>query len=331
MSPIRKIGDTWYSDIYVNGKRVRKKLSSNKNTAQKIYNQLVSSNQLAAFGIIQEGYPLDRLKNDFLQEIKPHILPKTYHDSETILNNAFEQMQGVQLATLRSLLNGYINSRIQAGKSAKILNRTIGLFKRVIAYGIQTKVITFDPIADIKYFKERRPARRVLTHEEITSLLNHSGKYKIIWLTFLSTGVRLSELISLTWGDVNLAKGMISVRRSKTDAGVREIPISPGLMVELKKMVDREGYVFKTKIGTQYKNNLLRRFKECIAKAGIDPDGLNLHSLRHTFATILASNNTHPKHIQALLGHKSAITSLDIYTKVYTEDLKRIIQNVKVC
>ncbi|MDR4497398.1 MAG: site-specific integrase [Candidatus Scalindua sp.] len=329
--PIRKIGNTWYTDFYVNSKRIRKKLSTNKATAQRIYKDLVSKNQLAAFGIVQEGYPLDKLKNDFLCELKPRILPKTYHDYETILNNAFNQMRGVELPTLRHRLNGYIQARLESKKSAKILNRTIGLFKRLVDYGIQTKVITFNPIADLKFFKEKRSPRRVLTAKEITDLLTHSGKYKVIWLTFLSTGLRHSELVNLTWNDVDFDKGMISVKGSKTEAGIRSVPICPDLKTKLGKMSgEREGYVFKTGAGTQFKNNLLKRFHECLKRAGIEQEGLNIHSLRHTFATLLASSNTHPKHIQTLLGHKSAITSLDIYTKVYTEDIKAAMEKINI-
>ncbi len=329
--PIRKRGNYWFADFYVNGKRTRKNLSTNKATAQRIYNDLISKTQLSAYGITSEGYPLDKLRTDFLCELQPRILPKTYHDYETILDNAFLHMKGVELGTLRHRLNEYIHTRLEAGKSAKILNRTVGLFKRMIDFGIQTKVITFNPIADMKFFKERRLPRRVLTSKEINDLLEHSGKYAVIWLTFLSTGLRISELVNLTWNDVDLDNSIISVRGSKTDAGVRTIPITPDLKVELKKMGGkREGFVFKTKLGTQFKNNLLKRFKERLDKAGIDREGLNIHSLRHTFATILASSNAHPKHIQALLGHKSAITSLDIYTKVYNEDLKATINNINV-
>ncbi|MCP4374266.1 MAG: hypothetical protein GY797_40110, partial [Deltaproteobacteria bacterium] len=142
---IRKIENSWFADFYTNGKRTRKKLSTNKNTAQRIYNNLVSQNQFAEFGLVTDGYPLDKLKNDFLREIRPRILAKTYHDYDTIFNNAFDQMKGVELATLRHRLNEYIHARLEAGKSAKILNRTIGLFKRLIYFGIQTKVITFNP------------------------------------------------------------------------------------------------------------------------------------------------------------------------------------------
>ncbi|GJQ57481.1 MAG: site-specific integrase [Candidatus Scalindua sp. AMX11] len=326
---LRKIGNSWFADFYINGKRKRKKLSGNRTTAQRLYNNLVSKNELKSHGIVPEGYPLDKLKDDFLQELKPLILPKTYHDYETILDNAFLEMKGVELSTLRRQLNEYIHARLEAGKSSKILNRTIGLFKRLTNFGIKTKVITFDPIADMQFFKEKRQPRRVLTKKEIHLLLEHSGKYSVIWLTFLLTGLRISELIELKWDDVDLENGTMLVRGSKTEAGVREIPITKKLVTEIKKIPGkREGFVFKTKLGTQFKNNLLKRFKERLVKAGIDREGLNIHSLRHTFATLLASSNTHPRHIQALLGHKSAITSLDIYTKVYNKDLKTTMEKI---
>ncbi|MCP4987123.1 MAG: site-specific integrase [Colwellia sp.] len=329
--PIRKRGNIWFADFYVNGKRTRKNLSTNKATSQRIYNDLISKTQLTAYGITSEGYPLDKLRTDFLRELHPRILPKTYHDYETILDNAFLHMKGVELATLRHRLNEYIHTRLEAGKSAKILNRTVGLFKRMIDFGIQTKVITFNPIADMKFFKERRPPRRVLTTKEINDLLEHSGKYAVIWFTFLSTGLRHAELVNLKWDNVDLCGGVITVGGTKTDASVRTVPITPDLKKDLVKMgKGQDGYVFKTGIGTQFKNNLLKRFNECLKRAGINPEGLNIHSLRHTFATILASSNSHPRHIQALLGHKSAITSLDIYTKVYNEDLKTTMNNINI-
>ncbi len=168
--PIRKRGDNWYTDLYINGKRVRKRLGNNKATAQKIYNNLISQRELTSYGIVPEGYPLEKLKDDFSRELKPTIHPKTYHDYETILNNAFLSMRRVELPTLREKLSEYIHARLEAGKSTKILNRTIGLFKRVVDFGIQTKIITFDPIADMKFFKERRPPRRVLRVREKISL-----------------------------------------------------------------------------------------------------------------------------------------------------------------
>ena len=55
---IRKIGNSWFADFYINGKKTRKKLSTNKATAQRIYKNLDTLNQFAAFGINPDGYPL---------------------------------------------------------------------------------------------------------------------------------------------------------------------------------------------------------------------------------------------------------------------------------
>ncbi len=104
----------------------------------------------------------------------------------------------------------------------------------------------------MKFFKEKRLPRRVLEAKKITDLLNHSEKYTIIWLTFLSTGLRLPKLVNLTWDDVDLDKEIMPVIGSKTETSVRVIHVPRDLIVELKKMSkNREGYVFKTKLGTQ--------------------------------------------------------------------------------
>ncbi|MCP5005839.1 MAG: tyrosine-type recombinase/integrase [Planctomycetes bacterium] len=96
-----------------------------------------------------------------------------------------------------------------------------------------------------------------------------------MWLAFLSTGLRHAELVSLTWNDVDIDKGLITVRGSKTDASARVVPITHELKVEFNKMSKEQGgYVFKTEIGTQFKNNLLKRFQECLKRAGIYREGL---------------------------------------------------------
>ncbi len=114
--PIRKRGNNWFADFYVNGKRTRKNLSTNKATAQRIYNDLISKAQFTAYGITSDGYSLYKLRNEFLRELQPRILPKTYHNYETILGNAFLQMKGVELQTLRHRLNAYIHASLEAGE-----------------------------------------------------------------------------------------------------------------------------------------------------------------------------------------------------------------------
>ncbi|MHC4275995.1 MAG: tyrosine-type recombinase/integrase [Planctomycetota bacterium] len=323
--PIRKISKVWYIEInrYLNGKRFFKRASTNKAVAQKIHDELVARRDLARFGIAPDNYPLKELKEKFLNEIQPRLKPKCFHDHKLLLDKAAEYIGNVPLVEIRSRLNEYLIKRKDDGLSPRTLNRTLGLCKRMLSYGVQATLVPFNPVADVPRFAERRNHRRSLTREEIDLLLERSGQWRPVWLCFLTTGMRRSELVNLTWNDVDLKARKIYIRTSKTDAGVRTAYITDGLLGELNKLQQHNGgYVFTTQQGTSIRNGIYRRFIRCVRTAGIRQDGLNIHSLRHTFATLLASTNTHPVHMQRLLGHSSAVTSLDVYTKTYDKDLK---------
>ncbi len=61
--------------------------------------------------------------------------------------------------------------------------------------------------------------------------------------------------------------------------------------------------------------NFLRTLKGILKEAEL-PSDVTIHSLRHTYATMLLSQGEHPKVVQELLGHSSITTTLDVYSKV---------------
>ncbi len=141
--------------------------------------------------------------------------------------------------------------------------------------------ITDNPLARLD--KSERPRihkrpQRVLTHQEIRALLEHApAAYKTFLTTAVYTGMRLSELLGLTWTDIDTRAGVIRLRyqlsrariddparrvRLKTDAAARDIPLLPQLATLLAehKLASQhsadEDYVFATTTGTpiNYRN-----------------------------------------------------------------------------
>ena len=83
-------------------------------------------------------------------------------------------------------------------------------------------------------------------------------------------------------------------------------------------------YVFLTKQGTLRDYNCFKRqFKNFLTRKGFDADHINFHQFRHTYATLLIDNGENPRVVQELLGHKDVQTTLNIYTSVSMESLKR--------
>ena len=73
--------------------------------------------------------------------------------------------------------------------------------------------------------------------------------------------------------------------------------------------------------GNPWGENLSRRLKPCLRAAGL-PTSIDLHCLRHTFGSHLIRAGADVKTVQALLGHSSAMVTLDIYAHAF-EDRKR--------
>jgi integrase len=145
-------------------------------------------------------------------------------------------------------------------------------------------------------------------------------------------GLRVSELSSLRWADVDLAAGKLRIADSKTDAGVRVVDVSPMLLGELKLQKADSRFdapadlVFGTSRGTmRNRSNVTRqilrpaieRANVELAKAARNPiEGVTNHSLRRTFCALLYEAGATPAYVMAQMGHTDASLALEIYSKV---------------
>jgi integrase len=152
---------------------------------------------------------------------------------------------------------------------------------------------------------------------------------RAILATLTLAGLRIGELIDLRWRDVNLAAGRITVRASKTDAGVRSIDLLPALRDELSAYKARTGAgagerVFPTQAGgpmnpANVRNRILaktvERANERLEAAGATPlpERLTPHKLRHTFASLLVALGVDPGAVMDQLGHTDPTFTLRVY------------------
>jgi integrase len=148
--------------------------------------------------------------------------------------------------------------------------------------------------------------------------------------TLLLAGPRAEELGYLLWRDVDLVNRRLYVGRSKTDAGLREIPMLPLLHRILAAHKARcpeagpDDYAFATSTGTRRdKDNVRNRMLAPALKPADEllldrgevplPKGVTPHKLRHTFASILVSCGEDPTSVMAQLGHTDPRFTLKIY------------------
>jgi integrase len=150
----------------------------------------------------------------------------------------------------------------------------------------------------------------------------------------LNTGLRIGELTSLMWSDVDLKNKILTVvsnttHKTKTRKS-RQIPLNQNAMnILLEKNGLTNDYVFTDRNGNQIKHPLSWMYR-LIVRAGIktDEEQQGFHRLRHTFATRLREYKVPTEDIKELLGHQSITTTL-IYAKYDLSSLKKHVKKIE--
>ena len=200
--------------------------------------------------------------------------------------------------------------------------------------------------------KERPVANEETVKKLITAFEGQSMKYETYFKLVLATGLRRGEACGLKWSDINWRKRTIHVQRGvvklshqesitkdpKTTSGDRMVYLSKEMCQLLKawrkecewdrqqtanETVDEDDYLFRQPNGKPMNPcTFTYRFK-LILKANNLPLNLNVHSLRHTNASLLIAQGVDVRTVASLLGHAQASTTLDIYAHAFDKNKRK--------
>ena len=238
----------------------------------------------------------------------------------------------------RADLLAFIAWRVERGAQPRSTARQLSSFRRFYRHLIREGVIQEDPTAQIAMPKIGRSLPKSLTEEEVEALLNAPpigeplGVRDRAMLELLyATGLRVSELVGLRHGQLNLNQGVIRI----VGKGDRErlIPLGEEAVRWLREfnssarneiLLDRvSDYLFPTRRGDRMTRqafwHIIKRYAR---KAGVDKE-LSPHTLRHAFATHLLNHGADLRVVQMLLGH-SDLSTTQIYTHVARERMKEL-------
>jgi integrase/recombinase XerD len=181
-------------------------------------------------------------------------------------------------------------------------------------------------IINLKSPKVARKLPVVLTREETRRLIDSVGnkKHQLIIKLLYSSGLRLSELVNLKVGDLQLDQNLVWVRSGKGGKD-RMFIISTRLVEELKVFTggaSETDYLFSGREGRMSGRNVQKIISSAAFKAGIEKP-IHTHTLRHSFATHLLESGENIRKIQELLGH-SNLSTTQIYTHISTDELRKV-------
>jgi tyrosine recombinase XerC len=216
--------------------------------------------------------------------------------------------------------------------------RKLATLRSFYKFLVKRSYLTSNPVAPIRTPKQDKRLPKYLEVEQIEKLLSNpdtttllGARDRAMLETLYSTGMRVSELIALNIGDVDLQQNV--VRISGKGKKRRVIPLGPGAVQTIIHFLDmRRGSprnlgfdqdaLFINKHGQRLSTRSVRRkLDKYLLEAGLDLT-VSPHTLRHSFATHMLQRGADLRSVQEMLGHQSLSTT-QIYTHLSGERVKQ--------
>jgi integrase/recombinase XerC len=198
--------------------------------------------------------------------------------------------------------------------------RKLAAIRKLFAFMEEHRIIAGNPANTVKGARREEKEPGILYKEQYKALLyeasDHVRDYAII-MTFLQTGIRLSELVNLRVDDVDFEHRILTVRQGKGKKD-RHIPLVDEAVKALRnylryrntELIFDDDILFLAKNGTSLNVSSVKYLvAKYVKKAGIRKK-VSVHTLRHTFGAHKADKHMGIATLQELMGHKKKETTL---------------------
>jgi integrase len=333
---------TWHTDFSVHGQRYRQSLdttdwreaqSKEKDLiGQATAGNLAPSSQLFARLTFVEA--ADRYVADRLACLAPRSIV-TEQERLKPLRTFFSPLTLTRISS--DSIRNYIAHRKQKGAANRTLNMELGVLRRILKQAKRWHLLA----EEIKPLPERHNVGRAMQHGEKLKLLKAAASRpewqlaRLAATLALNTTMRAGEIRGLQWRDVDLIEHTLMVRRSKTEAGERVLPLNADAWTVILELRERSKLLFgvepdpswylfprgegqgpiakpKSRAGpavsvkpdpTKPMRTWRTAWRNLTKEAGLH--GLRFHDLRHHAITELAESSASDQTIMAIAGHVS--------------------------
>ena len=298
--------------------------------------------------------PNEVLFNDFVQKVwfPEKINPKevrattiTFHSC--MLKIILPYFEGQKLKDITdkhierylAYLKNTYRTRYNTSLAPKTIRHHYGTLSLIFGYALKLDYIEKNPLAKVETPKTTKQKVKALSKAETQIFIQEIQKLplwlKTMYNLLITTGIRRGECFGLQWQDVDFINKSIHIERSvtytsmsgiviglpKTDAGIREIPLTDGMINLLQEYKSKENaaataFVFHSETSPfdphhpDFATDHLKKFMKKIGLPDMSP-----HDLRHTCASLLLQSGADIKSVQDILGHADASTTLNFYVK----------------
>jgi integrase len=279
--------------------------------------------------------------------VRGSVRQSTYDRDASLVNNHLRPaLGGIRLKKLSAAnVQGFYRDRLDHGLSPSTVHKMHAILHKALSQALKWHMVPRNVTEAVRPPRPAHKEMRPLTSEEARRLLQaaRGNGLEALYVLAVTTGMRQGELLALKWQDVDLGNATLSVRRTLTRSGGRytlgepktkksrrSIRLTPRAVEALESHLDRQlremgilgdryedrGLLFTTSTGGLINPSNLRQrnFARLLTEAGLPH--IRFHDLRHTCATLLLTQGTHPKYVQDLLGHATIAITLDTYSHI---------------
>lgn len=251
---------------------------------------------------------------------------KTGKDYQFVFKKLIESVGNIPLTDLsETLISNYLKVRTQI--SIYTAAKDLRYFKSAFNYAVNQKYLLVNPCSKIKNIKapERQPLFMTANEFETLLAVIDDKVIKDIVIFAINTGLRLMEILTLQWNQVNFKDRYVildNVNHITKSKRIRSVPLN---INALQVLTERERET-KGKFVFSYNDEILKgdfvskKFKKYVIKAKLNPK-LKFHSLRHSFASWLVQKGISIYQVSQLLGH-SDLKVTQIYSHLTPDNLK---------
>ena len=267
-----------------------------------------------------------RTRNRYEELLLHHIVPSL----------GDREIHTVTRKDVRMFLQENTHAQSEAKRSCATMNMCLTVLRNAFSYAVDWELISENPCLGIKRLSYEEKKVKAFTKDEQRRLekrIFECGDRRLFGVVIcLYTGLRIGELLALTWDCVDLRRGTIAIcktvyrakdesgtwhvitDRPKTENSERIIPIPPFLkqMFSAHKNGAVGRYVIENTDGSPISTRSYQYIYSRLTESAKVPP-YNFHVLRHTFATRAIECSMDIKTLSELLGHKSAVITLNRY------------------
>lgn len=261
------------------------------------------------------------------------LAPRTVESYRRIIRRC-EPISNIDIRELTTFdIETALETDISAGKM-RTAEQIYVLLRTALADAVELGVISVSPVKAMLRPKRRKTPIRVWTPEEARAYVaaTRGDPRQLEQLLPLMAGLRRGEVCGLMWEDIDFREGLMHIRRQKvwledgsvivtppkSEAGLRDVPISDALREALRARRQLAGPL--TDLTAR---GLAEAIQRAAARAGVH--WIGTHGLRHTFATNAIRFGGDMRSLQLVLGHADYSTTANVYTHPDVEMTRAIV------